>query len=120
MADDEMAEETLDVWALRYRGLATFGALALLLGSGKFLGFHWEKLPFLRRVEVPSAVVSGVMGCFVYRLSKGIMSPGVKHSIDEGLSEVGFVRLLCRRVVVIDTILPCLSLFPLFRSVCGR
>lgn len=90
MADDRAIDEneSLDEWALRYRGVATFGALALLLGSGKYLGFHWERLTFLRRAVVPPAVVSGVLGCIIYRLSKGTMAPGVKSALDEGLTEV--------------------------------
>ncbi|CAM9963997.1 unnamed protein product, partial [Ectocarpus sp. 4 AP-2014] len=84
-ADDD---ETLGAWALRYRGVATFGALAVLLGTGKFVGFHWHRLAFLRRFVVPPAVISGLLGCVVYRLFKGVMSPGVKSSLDESLSEV--------------------------------
>lgn len=82
-------DETLGAWALRYRGVATFGALALLLGIGKFVGFHWYRLMVLRRAVVPPAVISGLLGCVVYRLFKGVMSPGVKSSLDESLSEVG-------------------------------
>ncbi|CAM9932955.1 unnamed protein product [Pylaiella littoralis] len=81
-------DETLGAWALRYRGVATFGALALLLGIGKFVGFHWYRLVVLRRAVVPPAVISGLLGCVVYRLFKGVMSPGVKSSLDESLSEV--------------------------------
>ena len=88
MADDDTNDETLGAWALRYRGVATFGALALLLGTGKFVGFHWHRLPFLRSVVVPPAVLSGVMGCLVYRAFKGVMSPGVKSSLDASLTEV--------------------------------
>lgn len=90
-ADDD---ETLGAWALRYRGVATFGALAVLLGTGKFVGFHWHRLAFLRRFVVPPAVMSGLLGCVVYRLFKGVMSPGVKSSLDESLSEVGRARQL--------------------------
>ena len=82
-------DETLGAWALRYRGVATFGALALLLGTGKFLGFHWHRLAFLRRAVVPPSVISGLLGCVVYRMFKGLLSPGVKSSLDESLSEVG-------------------------------
>lgn len=85
-ADDD---ETLGAWALRYRGVATFGALALLLGTGKFVGFHWHRLAFLRRAVVPPSVISGLLGCVVYRMFKGLLSPGVKSSLDESLSEVG-------------------------------
>lgn len=89
MVDNEIVDnETPDEWALRYRGIATFGALALLLGVGKFLAFHWDKLACLRRAVVPPAVVSGVLGCVVYRMCKGIMAPGVKAAIDGGLTEV--------------------------------
>lgn len=90
MADDQIVDdnESLDEWALRYRGVATFGALALLLGSGKFLGFHWERLTLLRRAVVPPAVVSGVLGCVIYRASKGLMAPGVKDALNESLTEV--------------------------------
>lgn len=84
-ADDD---EALGAWALRYRGVATFGALALLLGTGKFVGFHWHRLAFLRRAVVPPSVISGLLGCVVYRLFKGFLSPGVKFSLDESLSEV--------------------------------
>lgn len=87
MADDD--GETLGAWALRYRGVATFGALALLLGTGKFVGFHWHRLLLLRRAVVPPSVISGLLGCVVYRMFKGVMSPGVKSSLDESLSEVG-------------------------------
>lgn len=82
-------DETLGAWALRYRGVATFGALALLLGTGKFVGFHWHRLAFLRRAVVPPSVISGLLGCVVYRIFKGLLSPGVKSSLDESLSEVG-------------------------------
>lgn len=85
-SDDQ--NESLDAWALRYRGVATFGALALLLGSGKFVGFHWHRLAFVRKAVVPPSVVSGVLGCVVYRCCKGLMAPGVKSSLDESLSEV--------------------------------
>lgn len=90
MADDggDEQNESLDAWALRYRGVATFGALALLLGTGKFVGVHWHKLAFIRRAVVPPAVVSGVLGCVVYRCCKGLMAPGVKSSLDASLSEV--------------------------------
>lgn len=81
-------DETLGAWALRYRGVATFGALALLVGVGKFVGFHWHKVAFLRRAVVPPSVISGVLGCVVYRMFKGVMAPGVKSSLDESLSEV--------------------------------
>eukprot|EP00903_Cladosiphon_okamuranus_P021043 g19335.t1 len=81
-------DETLGAWALRYRGVATFGALALLLGTGKFMGFHWNRLAFLRRAVVPPSVISGLLGCVVYRMFKGLLSPGVKYSLDESLSEV--------------------------------
>eukprot|EP00904_Undaria_pinnatifida_P004987 jgi/Undpi1/1618/HiC_scaffold_11.g05008.m1 len=81
-------DETLGAWALRYRGVATFGALAMLVGVGKFVGFHWHKLAFLRRAVVPPSVISGVLGCVVYRMFKGFMSPGVKSSLDQSLSEV--------------------------------
>lgn len=83
-------DETLGAWALRYRGVATFGALAMLVGVGKFVGFHWHKVAFLRRVVVPPSVTSGLLGCVVYRMFKGIMAPGVKSSLDQSLSEVRF------------------------------
>lgn len=85
---DDQDIEALGAWALRYRGVATFGALAMLLGTGKFVGFHWHRLALLRRVVVPPSVISGVLGCVVYRACKGVMSPGVKTSLDESLSEV--------------------------------
>lgn len=90
MADDQAVDEneSLGEWASRYRGVATFGALALLLGSGKFLGFHWEKFAFLRRIVVPPAVVSGVLGCVIYRSCKGIMPQVVKEALDGSLTEV--------------------------------
>lgn len=113
MADDGPDElnESLDAWALRYRGVATFGALALLLGTGKFVGVHWHKLAFIRKAVVPPAVVSGVLGCVVYRCCKGLMAPGVKSSLDESLSEVRVVfmvyggsRVVCGEVLsVYDT-----------------
>lgn len=92
MADNQPATEddTLGAWALRYRAVATFGALALLLGTGKFVGFHWHRLAVFRRVVVPPSVLSGIVGCVVYRVFKGIMSPGVKSSLDASLSEVRY------------------------------
>lgn len=84
-------DETLGAWALRYRGVATFGALAMLVGVGKFVGFHWHKVAFFRRAVVPPSVMSGVLGCVVYRMFKGFMAPGVKSSLDQSLSEVRFV-----------------------------
>ena len=103
-------DETLGAWALRYRGVATFGALAMLVGVGKFVGFHWHKLAFLRRAVVPPSVISGVLGCVVYRMFKGFMSPGVKSSLDQSLSEVRF-GFRSARVVVCP---PFFCLYPFF------
>ncbi|CAM9639512.1 unnamed protein product, partial [Choristocarpus tenellus] len=81
--------ESLYEWAMHYRGVALLGGLALLLSTGKFISYYWDRIPLLRRTVIPPAAIAGLLGCAIYRVFSGLLeASGVKSLVDEGLSEV--------------------------------
>jgi hypothetical protein len=95
IADDSVEGETISEWAARYAGVAMLGLLAVLLAAGKLANHHWARVPLLRKVVMPPAVVAGVIGCILYHTVGALFPAGLHLALEEVRSDVSHCILRC-------------------------
>jgi Na+/glutamate symporter len=88
IADDSVEGETISEWAARYAGVAMLGMLAVLLAAGKLANHHWARVPVLRKVVMPPAVVAGIIGCVMYHTVGALFPAGLHLALEEASTQI--------------------------------
>lgn len=82
-------DETLGEWTAKFRFILIFGIIGVLLAGGKAVSFTvWGRIPLLRHLYVPPAVLAGCFGCVLYHILCAMSTEKLISSIDKGVTEV--------------------------------